>query len=122
MGSEVRAFGADGGFDVEPATIAAGAKPLADAAQASSNYGLFAAVHTETAADAVGAGSLDDALRELGAKLGAKATELEGMLEATGAALEATAAAYTASDRPLAPDPLTAAGLSAPPFSPPLIP
>jgi len=96
------AFAGGGGFDVEPAAIEAGSKPLQGAASGSSLYGIFVAAHAQTAAGAAGAGPLAGVLGRFGAQTSAAATELAGSLSGTGGALEATAQAYTQADQPLA--------------------
>ena len=95
------AFAGGGGFDVEPATIAAGSGPLMDASSTSSAGGLSDSLATEAGAAAAGAGPLAGELEALGAKLNADSGQLGVSLSETAAVLEATAQAYLKSDEPL---------------------
>jgi len=93
--------GGGGGFDVEPATIAAGAGPLGSAAGNSTIYGVMVSAHTSAAAGAAGEGPLAGVLGDFGAQVNEAASQLATSLQAAATALEATAQAYTQSDAAL---------------------
>jgi len=89
------AFAGGGGFEVEPAVISAGSKPLQGAASGSSLYGVFVAAHAQSAAGAAGAGPLAGVLARFGAQTSAAADELAATLSGASGALEATTQAHS---------------------------
>lgn len=95
------AFASGGGFEVEPAAIAAGSGPLTSASDASSFLASSAHLNGGAAADA--AGGLDPlagALEQLATKVNATSGQLA--LSEAGVVLEMIAKAYVDSDQPLA--------------------
>ena len=91
-----------GGFRVEPAAIRSGSGALNDAASASAAYASSVAMQGSIGGDSMGVGPLAGALGALGAKLDMASARLAGSLSGAAATLEASAAAYARSDRPLA--------------------
>jgi len=91
-----------GGFRVEPLKLVGGSAHLEGAASASAAYGSSVAMQGSLGAEAMGLGPLAGALGELGAKVDMASARLAGSLLAAEATLEASAAAYARSDRPLA--------------------
>lgn len=95
-------FAAGAGFDVDPATIRAGARPLNGAAGASRAHGDAAADRASDAAAGVeGAGRLGGLMLRFGAEVAVARERFAAVLEAGATTLEATAQGYTNSDRPL---------------------
>jgi len=97
------AFASGGGFEVEPAAIAAGSGPLTSASDASSFLASTAHLNGGAAADA--AGGLDPlagALEQLATKVNATSGQLAVALSEAGVVLEMIAKAYVDSDQPLA--------------------
>lgn len=102
MPASAGAFAGGGGFDVEPAALHAGSRPLGSASSASKDHGHSVALEASTAACAAGVGPLADELQELGEQAEKVAGGLAGSLSAAEAALDASAEAYALSDRSLA--------------------
>jgi len=92
---------AAGGFEVEPATIAAAAAPLAEAGAAGSAYGHSVLGEASSAAACAGEGPLAGVLQALGARTSARAGELGESLAGAASTLTATAENYVRSDAPM---------------------